>query len=250
MADSWEDYEAEETIAVAQGAYVHDEGADDEDVKDSWDIDDDDENEENQQQTNAPIKKKRTLQQAIEERKQAEEKKKQELLERRAKEQAETEEDPAERRRRLAQLERDADMENTVDLFSGVTVTASTAALAASTAAKGAVSLDTMQPKTKQELEDYATALNKKIQGWKLKSSLMTSFLDTFFREVVDGLDYADIRKLSSSLSTIANEKQRLEKERKSGGKKSGKKAQVKVSVEEPAAAATYDNYADYDDFM
>lgn len=86
------------------------------------------------------------------------------------------------------------------------------------------------------------------------KTSLHYAFLEKLFRELAEPLDFSDIRRLSSVLSTLSNEKQRAEKDKKAGGKKPNKKAQVKVaSFDDPAATASsidYNNDAEYDDFM
>jgi hypothetical protein len=94
----------------------------------------------------------------------------------------------------------------------------------------------------------------------------MVPFLEKVFHDLADPLDYSDVRKLSSMLSTLANEKQRIEKEKKSGKKGTScsiegwyliiligtKKAQVKVEASAVDAADgegfTYDD--NYDDFM
>lgn len=107
-----------------------------------------------------------------------------------------------------------------------------------------------MSVKTKSDLEAFSDLLTKKVSTWKLRSSLLVPFYEKLFRDLSDGLDYADIRKLSTVLSALANEKQRIEKEKKSGKKGSTKKAQVKVVADDMMDQGTNDDYADYDDFM
>lgn len=117
-------------------------------------------------------------------------------------------------------------------------------------AAATSSSLDSANPSSKAELDQFASAIANKVHGLKLKNALLVPFLDTLVKQLADPLDFSDIRKLSSTLSTLSNEKQRAEKDKKAGGKK--KKAQVRVSSNELDEAATYtDNYAgEYDDFM
>lgn len=67
------------------------------------------------------------MQQAIEDRKRAEEQRKREIAEKKTQIAEEADEDPMARKQRLAQLERDADMENTIGLFAGVAVAPATA---------------------------------------------------------------------------------------------------------------------------
>jgi hypothetical protein len=81
--------------------------------------------------------------------------------------------------------------------------------------------LDSAQPKTKEELEKYATVLSEKILGFKAKASLYLPFLEKLFKDLVDPLDFSDIRKVSSTLATVSNEKQRTEKDKKLGKKNS-----------------------------
>lgn len=118
--------------------------------------------------------------------------------------------------------------------------------------------MDTAQPATKPELDAFAAALSAKVHSLKLKQALLQPFLDTLIKALADPLDFSDVRRLSSTLATLSNEKQRAEKEKKAGGKKKQQKAQVRVSSSEfevptgggTAAAYVANDYSEYDDFM
>lgn len=106
------------------------------------------------------------------------------------------------------------------------------------------------KPVSKEQHEEYAKALVERILNFKSKGSVYVPFLEKLFHGLSSTLDYADIRKLSSSLSTLANEKQRQEKIKSGGAKKSSKKF-LKVESNNNNNIETYNDYGDtYDDFM
>lgn len=175
----------------------------------AWDDDLDENGDEVVQEPVKPaveLKKKKPLAQAIAERKAADELKQQELV---AKKKLELEqqqlEDPLERKRRAEQMSREADMQHAMDLFA-VTSVSSAAAVVQDTK-PAAYSLDSAQPKTKPELEQFANELTKKVLAQSLKSSLLVPFLEKLFRDLADPLDPLDMRKLSSILNAVANDK-------------------------------------------
>ncbi|KAI3636198.1 hypothetical protein MIR68_005550 [Amoeboaphelidium protococcarum] len=246
MSDSWEDQLDDQPIAVAEGAYANDQ---DDDVLDSWEDELEDESADTKVSTVAPPKKKKPLAQAIEERKQAEEKKRQEIAEKKAQMEAELMEDPLERKKRLEQAVREADMQHATDLFSGVTLSSADAAAAAAGALDSKQSIDSMHPTSKEDFEQFADLIVQKVASCSAKPSVYAQFLDTLYRNLALNLDPIAIRKLSSTLNTLANDKQRQEKDK--GKKKSTAKSQLKVSADPfGASEALYDRDDDYDDFM
>jgi hypothetical protein len=119
--ESWEDFDDDEPVAVAQGAF-EDDGFGDGDLKESWDDDDEaDTNDGVKANGSAPAKKKRTVQQAIKEREALEAAKAAELAAKKADQQQQQEplETEFERKARLAQTVRDADFQNALALLGG-----------------------------------------------------------------------------------------------------------------------------------
>lgn len=63
------------------------------------------------------------------------------------------------------------------------------------------------------------------------KHGLYVAFLESFVKTVSDRLKVEDVRKLSTMLNTLANEKQRAEKDQQKKKKSSKAKAQVRVAA-------------------
>ncbi|KAI8897343.1 eukaryotic translation initiation factor 3 subunit J [Globomyces pollinis-pini] len=107
--------------------------------------------------------------------------------------------------------------------------------------------LDATNPKSRAELEDYAKLLSKKIATFENQLSY-PNFVEILVRDLVASLSVDDTRKISSSLSAMINEKQKLLKDSK--GKKKAKKAVANVA----ARGIDLTNYDDDDlddgDFM
>lgn len=108
-----------------------------------------------------------------------------------------------------------------------------------------------MNPKTKEEFDKFSGLLVDKINSFKAKNSLLVGFLEKLFKDLAEPLEFSDIRKLSSTLATLSNEKQRAEKDKKTG-KKGAKKAQVRVDAGNDMGPGAFNatEYDEYDDFM
>ncbi|KAI8053472.1 eukaryotic translation initiation factor 3 subunit J [Syncephalis plumigaleata] len=243
MADNWEDEDFDTAVVVPPPKpNWDDEDVDDGEIKESWE--DSDEEKETKQATSAaaPARKKVPLAQRIAERNAENERKRQEIANRKAAASSEDEdEDPAERKKRLAALEQAADLENANDMFRGVTVQDK----------DNADKINGMNPKTKEEFEAFKTALVERIETFK-NNRFYASMVDGLVTEVCRSLKDVDIRKISSALSRIANDKQReaKAKEKKKGA--STKKPSVQVSssaIDTTDYGGAYDD-GDYDDFM
>lgn len=188
-----------------------DEDLDENDIKDSWEEED-----EAPKPAPAPIKKV-PLAQKIAEREAAEAARKKAIAEKKAEDERLSNETPAERRARLRQIEVEADMKNTVDLFGGVSVSDEPSI-------PGDDSVITMQPRTRAQFDTYAEKLADVVSKHEI-SPHFAYFVETFARKLVGPLKDVDVRKVASALTAIANEKQRLEKEKEKGGKKGKGKA-------------------------
>ncbi|KAI8075797.1 eukaryotic translation initiation factor 3 subunit J [Gilbertella persicaria] len=235
MSD-WED-EIDVQIAVPKKNQWDDEDAED-NVKESWE--DSDQEETEMPKKAAPvIKKKVPLKQKIAEKQAAEEQKKKELEAKKLAKEQEPEESDYERLQRLRRLELEADMANATDLFSGVTV-----------ADMKDKPIEEWKPKNRVELDAYrkkvveiVTAASKSINyGW---------FIDELLHDIAYPLKDTEVKKVASSLTVIANEKQRLAKEATKKGKTKGKPQLVAAGKNAAADDRYGDNdYDDYDDFM
>ncbi|KAI8145570.1 eukaryotic translation initiation factor 3 subunit J [Fennellomyces sp. T-0311] len=237
MSD-WED-EKEFEVAVPKKSKWDDEDVED-DVKDDWE--EESEEEEKEEKKLPPVRKKVPLAQKIAEKKAAEEEKKKIMEAKKAAiraQEEETDEDAFERKQRMRQLELEADMNNATDLFSGVSVSKD-----------DKKSIEDFKPKTRVEYTDYAKRLSEVILA-NSKSPHYGVFLDALVREIAVPCKDMDIRKAASSLTAMANDKQRQAKEATKAKKKG--KPQLAAAGKSSAldeSPAYRDVYDDFDDFM
>jgi translation initiation factor 3 subunit J len=100
------------------------------------------------------------------------------------------------------------------------------------------------------EFEEYTSLLLEKFQILE-KHPLYITFLDGFVRQVCENLTKSDdVRKIGSTVNTLANEKLRLEKEASKKNKKGSVKKQVRVEADEYSAPGTFneETYDEYED--
>ncbi|KAI9268072.1 eukaryotic translation initiation factor 3 subunit J [Phascolomyces articulosus] len=240
MSD-WED-EKDFEVAVPKKSKWDDEDVED-DVKDDWEEESSDE-EQKEEKKLPPVRKKVPLAQKIAEKKAAEEERKKEIEAKKAAIRAredETEEEAFERKQRERQLQIEADMNSATDLFSGASI---------SKDKKPTGSIEDFKPKTRVEYNDYAKRLAEIILA-NSKSANYGAFLDTLVKEIAVPCKDMDIRKAASSLTAMANEKQRQAKE----ATKSKKKGKPQLAAAGKSSAlddsSSYrDVYDDFDDFM
>ncbi|CAO3652684.1 unnamed protein product [Cunninghamella blakesleeana] len=238
MSDWEEEQEIEVSIPVKKKWEDEDE---EDDVKDDWE--DSDEEEKPQEKKPAPvIKKKVPLAQKIAEKKAAEEARKKEIEEKKAamaaRGAAETEEEKFEKKQRERQLELESDMNHATDLFAGVSVSK-----------PSTESIESMKPKTRVEFENYRKRLSEMIVA-NSKSMHYASFIDQLVRELCVPMKDMDVRKASSSLTALANDKQRQAKEA-TKSKKKGKPSLAASGKADALDQRDYDReYDDFDDFM
>uniref|UniRef100_G3ML91 Eukaryotic translation initiation factor 3 subunit J n=1 Tax=Amblyomma maculatum TaxID=34609 RepID=G3ML91_AMBMU len=236
MADDWEkdDYEPP---SFAKKPPVGDrwEGEDEEDVKDNWD-DEDEEKEATPPAEAVPAvapKKKKPLSQIIQEK---EERRRREAEEKRAREEEERaaltpEEEQAEKLRRQ-RMQEEADLQLAKEAF-GLT---------------DSDGIDTLQPVTRDDFDNFRKALAAKLTSCE-KSPHYMNFLDDLLRDLSLNMEPEDVKRLSSSLNAVANEKvkQQKLKHKKKGGAKKG----ATLHVGKDDALDTLQDYGnEYDDFM
>lgn len=108
-------------------------------------------------------------------------------------------------------------------------------------------SLDSFIPKSESDFNDYAELLAQKLRPYE-KSFHYLTMLKALMRHAMVSLKAADAKEVASSVSVIANEKLKAEKEA-TGKKKTGtKKKQLLVDKpDEDTVIAAYDDVDDYD---
>ncbi|KAJ1662189.1 Translation initiation factor 3 subunit J component, partial [Coemansia sp. RSA 25] len=152
---------------------------------------------------------------------------------------SESEDDGMSRKQRERQLELEAEASNIADLFAGVTVKD----------AKAKDVLTALQPKTEAEFDELQTALVERIQKSQ-SHRLYVQFLEKLFRELSLPLKDVDVRKFSSTLTTLANEKQRIARDATKKKKPTTKKPTLVTAPKAKMDMNDYSNDYDDDDFM
>ncbi|GJJ73811.1 translation initiation factor 3 subunit J [Entomortierella parvispora] len=245
MSD-WENDDVIEAPVIPAKKQWDDEDVEEDDIKEDWDASSESESEEEKAPAVKPPPKK-TLAQKIAERAEEAERRKQAALEKVALiPENETEEEKFERRQREKNAIIESDLANAADLFSGVKISDTGVVTAAS-------SLETMKPKTKDQFNEFTNELVALIQKHE-KQGLYASFLEGLFRELAQGVRDVDVRKYASTLTTLANEKQKAAKEalktKKKGSAKPSLGAATKVATSVDTRDYSNDYNDDFDDFM
>ncbi|XP_077226762.1 uncharacterized protein LOC143860118 isoform X2 [Tasmannia lanceolata] len=112
-------------------------------------------------------------------------------------------------------------------------------------------SLDNFIPKSETDFLEYAELISHKLRPYE-KSFHYMILLKAVMRLSMTQLKAADAKDVASSITTIANEKLKAEKEANASKKKAaGKKKQLIVDKpDDDVAVNAYDALDDYDDFM
>ncbi|WOL03993.1 hypothetical protein Cni_G12714 [Canna indica] len=142
--------------------------------------------------------------------------------------------DPVAEKLRQQRLVEEADYKSTAELF----------------AKKGGdKTLDNFIPKSENDFMEYAELLSHKIRPYE-KSFHYMGLLKAVMRLSMASMKGADAKELASTVTAIANEKIKAEKEANAGKKKQGaKKKQLHVERgdDDFSAAGGYDDVDDYD---
>ncbi|KRT78795.1 hypothetical protein AMK59_6661 [Oryctes borbonicus] len=225
--ESWDDdnFEPKE---VAPGILQTNkwEGEDeDDDVKDNWE-DEDEEQKPEEPKVLVPTKTKKKIGDIIAEK----EKSKREEQEKRLKEFEESEELTPEERLRL---QRESDLQAALETFGGSTTN---------------TGLDSMNPVTKEEFEEFADALSNKVQPLS-KNLEFPTFAEIIVRNICASMSSGDIKKIKNTIDNLYLEKQKIEKGDKAKKSKGKGKAKLKIDNENQYSAYV-DDYDDFNDFM
>ncbi|KAJ1960001.1 Translation initiation factor 3 subunit J component [Dipsacomyces acuminosporus] len=248
MSD-WEDHEVEDSAVVNVPKKKWDDEEEDSDssIPENWDESESESESEEESEKNpsaVPASKpkvKKSLAERIAERQAEREAKKAEHQANAGDDDSEVdEEDIVAQKLRQRRLQVESDLQNTEELFAGLTVKDT----------RINNTLASLNPKTAEEFDEFQKVLIERIQKSQTQRYYM-QFLEKFIRELADPLKDVDIRKISSILTTLANEKQRAARDALKGGKKKNKKALVKAPPKEQLDMTDYSRgYDDFDDFM
>ncbi|KAK9479964.1 eukaryotic translation initiation factor 3 subunit J [Lipomyces japonicus] len=244
---NWDD-EEEETQFTGNSKWDDEEDSD-EPLAESWDASDSDDENKNPV-TVAPVKKKVPLKQRIAEREAQKAKEKEE-----AQRALEEEESPADRRERLRQAEIEADLNNAADLFSGaVSITDEEKKELESTQETDISTLAVFKPRTKQDFEELQTKLGPLLAGLSDNAQYNTTFLPAFIKSLVAPLNGEQVKKLTSTLTAVSNEKIREEKAAEKTGKTKKKSkpglSNASAKIDDAVDTTNYSRYDEFDDFM
>ncbi|KAL8045880.1 hypothetical protein ABFX02_08G142600 [Erythranthe guttata] len=140
--------------------------------------------------------------------------------------------DPVEEKLRQQRLVEEADYKATAELFGK----------------KGdEKTLDNFIPKSESDFAEYAELIANQLRPFE-KSYHYIGLLKAVMRLSLTSLKGADVKEVASSVTAIANEKIKAEKEANAGKKKGGKKKQLHVGkTEDDVVVDTMDDYDDYD---
>ncbi|CAK9176793.1 unnamed protein product [Ilex paraguariensis] len=141
--------------------------------------------------------------------------------------------DPVAEKLRQQRLVEEADYKSTTELF----------------AKRGdEKTLDNFIPKSESDFLEYAELISHKLLPYE-KSYHYIGLLKAVMRLSMTSLKGADAKDVASSVTAIANEKIKAEKEANAGKKKTGaKKKQIHVDKpDDDAVVDAYDGYDDYD---
>ncbi|KAL5550024.1 hypothetical protein UlMin_000200 [Ulmus minor] len=218
--EDWEDEQIPSLLSSKEKLKSNwdDEDVDDNDVKESWE---DEEEHAPQPATNLPEEKpKKSVAKAAEKKGKTVEVKEEEPL------------DPVAEKLRQQRLVEEADYKSTKELFGkrGDDKT-----------------LDNFIPKSESDFQEYAELISHKLLPFQ-KSFHYIALLKAVMRLSMTSLKAADAKDVASSITAIANEKLKAEKEANAGKKKTGgKKKQLLVDKPDDDLVATYDALDDYD---
>ncbi len=262
---SWDDDDSDSSASssptapavVRRGKFDDEE---DEDVLDSWDAAEDSEEEREKAKKAAEAKAKAdaAAKAAHKPRSQRIEEKMQENMRRRQAEEDMSEdedEDEAEKRARVRESEKASDLKHAEDLFGGVGgVPNNRNAVKPITVQAGddpadAVDLSKLKlfnPTTVPQFAQLRETLVPLLLANSKKPQYPT-FMQEFAKQLVRDMNSDQVKKVSSALATISNEKMKEEKEKEKGGKKS-KAAKTKVALSATRDVSHRADTTNYDD--
>ncbi|KAF8525963.1 translation initiation factor eIF3 subunit [Hysterangium stoloniferum] len=205
------------------------EGEDEEEdsAPDDWEASSSEEEEPQPTATVALPRKKGTLKAKIAEKEAAK------ALQKDASEDSELEDvlDPVEKKRIDRERELKADLSNAADLLGGVALDSS--------ASKELETLLTFNPRTKEDFQRLSSMIVDVVLKRHETKPLYASFIEHHVKALAQPLKDIEVRKAASALTTLANEKQKEQREKLSGKKKS--KAATKPALGSSKSSNKFD---------
>ncbi|EIN10062.1 translation initiation factor eIF3 subunit [Punctularia strigosozonata HHB-11173 SS5] len=131
--------------------------------------------------------------------------------------------DPREKARLDRERELKSDLNNAADLF-GQSATGTSASSELN-------SLLTFNPRTKDEFHEYSKKIIEVLINRLQDKPLYPAFVEQHVRDLAMPLRDVEVRKAASGLTTLANEKQKEQRDKASGKKKSNTKANAKATL-------------------
>ncbi|KAJ2675620.1 Translation initiation factor 3 subunit J component [Coemansia sp. RSA 1085] len=237
MSD-WEELDSEKALQkVAKSKWEDEEESDL--APDEWDASSSEE--ESKPSVPAPQPKKKSMGERIAERQAERQAKKAAALEA-LEADSDSDQDGLTRKQRERQMQLESDRLVAEDLFAGLTIKD-----------EGINStLTTLVPKNQEEFNELQKALVERIEKSK-SHRLYGSFLEKLVRELALSLKDSEVRKISSTLTALASEKQKAAKEALKGKKKNKKATVVTGAAKSQIDMNDYtreDDFDDFDDFM
>ncbi|MED6183278.1 hypothetical protein PIB30_036463 [Stylosanthes scabra] len=141
--------------------------------------------------------------------------------------------DPVAEKLRQQRLVEEADYKSTKELFGG---------------AKDEKNLDTFIPKSESDFLEYAELISHRLRAFE-KSFHYIGLLKAVMRLSMVSLKGADAKDIASSVTAIANEKIKAEKEANAGKKKTGGKKKQLIVEKPDDEFASSDRYEALDDY-
>merc|ERR1711879_54266 len=200
------------------------EDEDEDGPKDNWDDEEEEKDTSNVPKTQP--KKKKTLAVKIAEREAA---KREEVLAKMAQAEAERELTPEEKMQEESDLELAKEAFGMNDVLPGVKT------------------IDNFSPKTKEEFAELSSMIVEKLSTLEYKTDY-SYFLETLVRDCCAGREPEDIKKISNTLTLLANEKQKLNKDKNKGKKKAAATKKNTLAAGKGVGKAGDDYYEDYYD--
>ncbi|KAF9456757.1 translation initiation factor eIF3 subunit [Collybia nuda] len=150
--------------------------------------------------------------------------------------------DPREKARRDKEKELNSDLNNAAELFG--------AAALGGTSSSELDTLISFQPRTKDDFNDFSSRIIEFIVKRHQGKPLYASFVEHHVRALAIPLKDVEVRKAASALTTLANEKQKEQRDKTTGKKKSKSTAKPALGAAKVSAKLDTDIYDEaLDDF-
>ncbi|KAI2807894.1 hypothetical protein RDWZM_005345 [Blomia tropicalis] len=108
--------------------------------------------------------------------------------------------------------------------------------------------LSSIQLATRNDFEAFRKALTSKFSSYT-RSPHYVPFLEELFREIAVGLDSDDVKKLDTILTTVFNEKIKLQKQLTKGKKAVKKREEIRMERDDDYSYGN-NQYNEFDDFL